>query len=201
MKRAFAAATTAFALLFLTHTTSATLINITGSDLLPDYLTPASGGNIAPRTTSQGDEQVFEWLMAQAGVYGYAEPKNLVLASGDGTSEIDFSLWSGHYLVLHWGNGPANQLFEQSDRPKGGFDQAFYISPEGDNRFGFELPALTNEDTQTTKNVGGLSFWRVYDPPTTVPDAAPTLGLLAFAFCLMLFINAKCRQPLASTRE
>jgi hypothetical protein len=131
---------------------------------------------------------MFEWLAAQVGAAGYPYVADVLLASGTSTSGIDFSVWSGHFLVLHWGEGPANQLFDKADKPKGGFDQAFYIAPGTDNSF--ELPSLMNTITGTTENVGGLSFWRVYDPPA-VPDGGSTVAFLGCALAGIGLLHGK----------
>jgi hypothetical protein len=169
-----------------------TIQNVTINDL-PSYVTAVGGNTVAYAPSSHGDTQVFNWLQGQVN----NQAANEILARGDTRSFSLQGSWINHYLVVHWGAGQANQLFNSGDRPTGGFSQVFKILGQpGDTlttttAITLSVPQL--KVGNTTKNVGGLSYWRVYDPPPSqrVPDAGSTAGLMGCALGLLALIKSR----------
>jgi hypothetical protein len=168
---------------------SANLINITTSNL-PEYL-QSEPGSLALKTGAQGEQAVYDWLYAQWEVSGEAawgQPEPTILGQGTSWPGSELDALAGHYLVVHWGTGQAGQLFDKADKPNGGFNQAFYIASTENNLL--EVPVLMRDGR--SEDVGGLSFWRVYDPERSqVPDVTWTFGLSVFALGLVLFVSRK----------
>jgi hypothetical protein len=189
-------------LMVLSQTASANFINIT-SEGLPGGISVVGNDlngtkDVAPKVSSVGDEQLWAWLhdqwSAEGQSEGLKEPLPQIIASGTTLAGANFGDYVGEYLVLHWGMGQAGQLFDKDNKPNGGFLQAFYIEAGGD--YSIALPALT--DGSKTKDVGGLSFWSIYDPPSQVPDNGMTLTLLGMGFGLMLWVEARRSQRQAA---
>jgi hypothetical protein len=168
-------------------TAQANSINITQT-LLPGLVTvsgrsqPTWSDPLAEVTGSQGDTQLFNWLLTQVPA-GFPTPVDTILQSGTSRNLGDLSAYAGGYLVVHWGNGDAGSKFFDPN-PKGGFNQVFFLGAGNLDNLNLEVPSFSGyyKNGQQIRNgtlqVGGLSFWRIYDPPSRVPEAASTAALL-----------------------
>lgn len=150
---------------FFAAQASAVPILVLGPDDFPAQDISTITGN-----NGLGDQNVKDWLVAEAAMNGFPAP---TLAQSDYTGG---AVVAGDYLVLHYGKGSG-----RLGSPGGGLvivyfdaDQASYAVPaNGSGPNGF----------------GGLSFARLFDH-VSVPDGGATLMLLSLG---MLGLSSMAR--------
>ena len=189
-------------LLVVGQAASANMINITTTDLINGYgpVTIVQGGPIAEKTTSQGAPQLLAWAQTEVGLQNNSSLPAVGSdifdsASNPSNTGLNLSAYVGDYLVAHWGNGDAQKLFDPN--PKGGFDQIFYITANGDTSLSLLLPELSGIDKKgnaETYDVGGLSFYRIYAGDAHVPDSGSTAAMFGFALVGLNFIRRKLNR-------
>jgi hypothetical protein len=149
---------------------NANTINITmslplgaGSTLVNDVSAQDIPGN------GLGDATVLAWLQSDINTFnnnlnGDLPAPTTDLTSFDGGGTIQVA--AGDYLVLHYGKGPGGQ-------GQGGGLVALYFDAAG-------TYAIPSNGSGPNGN-GGLSFARLWDHGTQIPDGGTTVALLGMA--------------------
>jgi hypothetical protein len=165
----------------LAFSTSANTINITMS-------LPLDGNSVlvndvsAQAIPSNGlsDAGVFAWLQSDISQYNINLAQNLPVP---GTTEKSWdnsapliTVGAGDYLVLHYGKGPGGE-------GQGGSLVVLYFDAAGT----YQIPA----NGSGPNGYGGISFARLWDPVTSVPDGGTTLLLLGAALSGLGFFRHK----------
>ena len=141
--------------LLLCQSASANVINVLGAGDFPAQDISTVTGN-----PGLGDANVLVWLQAEASLNGYPAPT---------TAQSDYTggpIAAGDYLVLHYGSGTGGTS-------AGGLVALYFDA----NQASYAVPP----DGSGPNGFGGISFARLYDHTTQVPDGGSTIALLGFA--------------------
>lgn len=144
---------------------SAVAINILGGgDFWAQNIQSVTG------VTGLGDENVFNWLAAQAQTYGYPAP------SLPQSSYTGGPISAGSYLVLHYGAG-------RGGNQAGGLVPLYFDADEAS----FSVPATGSGPN----GFGGISFVRLYGSSDgeTVPDGGSAAMLLGTGLAGLAFLR------------
>ena len=145
------------AALLLGQSASANVINVLGAgDFAADQISTVTG------QTGLGDENVLKWLqliVADAQLPAPTTAQSNYLKDGG-------PILAGDYLVLHYGVGT------DGSKGTGGGLVALYFDAD---QASYDVPALGSGPNGT----GGISFARLYDHTTRVPDGGATLIMLS----------------------
>jgi hypothetical protein len=151
--------------LLLCQSASANVIHVLGAGDFPAQDISTVTGN-----PGLGDANVLAWLQAEASLNGFPAPT---------TAQSDYTggpVAAGDYLVLHYGSGPGGT-------PAGGLVALYFDADQAS----YAVPATGSGPNGN----GGISFARLYDHTTQVPDGGMTLVLLGGAIvglvCLRRF--------------
>jgi hypothetical protein len=165
---------------------NANTINITmslplgaGSTLVNDVSAQDIPGN------GLGDATVFAWLQSDIGTYnnnlnGHLPAPTTSLTSFDNLSSgPTIPVAAGDYLVLHYGKGPLGQ-------GQGGGLVALYFDAAGT----YVVP----DNGSGPNGNGGISFARLWDHGTQVPDGGTSLVLLGMALSALGLVYRRVRS-------
>jgi hypothetical protein len=128
---------------------------------------PARDIDLITGNSGLGDQNVEDWLVAEAAMNGFPAP---TLAQSDYTGG---PVLAGDYLVLHYGAGPGGT-------PQGGLVIVYFDADQAS----YAVPATGSGPNGN----GGISFARLFDH--TVPDGGATLMLLSLG---MLGLSSMAR--------
>ena len=168
--------------LSLWSTANANTINITmslplgaGSTLVNDVSAQDTPGN------GLGDANVFEWLQADIHAYNQNLQGNLpapttgVTSVGGGSLSVE----AGDYLVLHYGKGGRGL-------GQGGGLVALYFDADAT----YVIPS----NGSGPNGNGGISFARLFDHTTQVPDGGTTFALFGLALSGLGLVSRRVRS-------
>jgi hypothetical protein len=168
---------------------SANSINITMSLPLNNSSVLATDVNAqAIPGSGLGDATVLAWLQSDITQYNSNLGKNL---AGPTTTETawenlnagpSITVEAGDYLVLHYGKG-------QGGVGQGGGLVALYFDAAGT----YQVP----DNGSGPNGNGGISFARLWDHGTSVPDGGSTLVLLGAALCGLSLFAGRFRHALS----
>ena len=164
MKRLLFSAFAAIALT-LAYSSPANVINVLGSGDFPAKDISNITGN-----SGLGGDNVLAWLLAEIKLNGFPD---ITVTPSDSSDYNGGPVNKGDYLVLHYGAG-------SNGDPSGGLVALYFDADQAS----FGVP----QNGGGPNGLGGLSFARLFDPPSddgpspnAVPEAGSTFGLLVIA--------------------